>query len=102
MIGVFLGYFALSSHDLEVVLLAVSAGFFLQIVMHDLLPKPSQHETSSLFLSHVLLVLVGALLMGSIANALGESHSHEAGDHAVSGEEHHEDVHKEAGIESGV
>lgn len=77
LIGVFLGYFALASHNLEVLLLAVSAGFFLNVVINDLLPKPHQHETTSLFFKHLGLVLVGAVLMGSVASALGESHSHE-------------------------
>lgn len=81
LIGVFLGYFALASHDLEVLLLAVSAGFFLNVVIHDLLPKPHQHETTSMFLKHFVLVLVGALIMGGVASALGEGHSHEEEGH---------------------
>ncbi len=82
LIGVGLGYFALASHNLEILLLAVSAGFFLNVVMHDLLPKPHQHETTSSFLKHVGLVLAGAVLMGSVAGALQDSHAH--------GEEGHE------------
>ncbi len=87
LIGVVLGYFALASHELEIILLAVSAGFFLHVVMHDLLPKRSHHESGAQFLKHLLLVLVGAVLMGSVANYLGESHGH--------GEEegHEEEVH---------
>jgi zinc and cadmium transporter len=77
LIGVGLGYFALASDQLEIILLAVSAGFFLHVVLHDLLPKRGQHEDLRQFWQHVLVVLVGALLMGVIANALGESHAHE-------------------------
>ncbi len=85
LIGVFLGYFALASHELEIILLAVSTGFFLNVVIHDLLPKPHQHETTSLFLKHFGLVLLGVVLMGSIASALSDTHSH--------GEEHNHEEH---------
>lgn len=76
LIGVLLGYFALASHELEVVLLATSAGFFLHVVIHDLLPKRSHHKTSTKFFQHVILVIVGAVLMGLIANAISEEHEH--------------------------
>ena len=89
LIGVILGYFALASHTLEILLLAVSAGFFLNVVIHDLLPKPHQHETTGGFLKHLALVLVGALLMGSVASALGDSHAHgEEGHEGETAEEH--------------
>jgi zinc and cadmium transporter len=86
LIGVFLGYFALATHELEVLLLAVSAGFFLHVVIHDLLPKRSHHEDPITFLKHVLIVMIGAILMGSIAGYLSDSHSHGEGEH----EEEHE------------
>lgn len=77
LVGVLLGYFALASHELEAVLLAISAGFFLHVVMHDLLPKRSHHETNTEFFQHVILVIIGALLMGLIANSISEDHSHD-------------------------
>jgi zinc and cadmium transporter len=80
LIGVALSYYAVASHELEGLLLAVSAGFFIHVVVHDLLPRRHQHETTKRFLQHVLLVAVGLLLMAGIASALGESHAH--------GEEH--------------
>lgn len=82
MIGVGLGYFALVSHELEVALLAVAAGFFLQVVFHDLLPKHDEHEHLNTFFAHVVLVLVGAVLMGLVASAVSDEHQH--------GEEEHE------------
>lgn len=94
LLGVGLGYFALASHNLEVLLLAVSAGFFLNVVIHDLLPKPHEHETTGSFLSHVILVLVGAVLMGSVANALGDSHAHGDEGHENETQEEHE-LHEE-------
>lgn len=77
LIGVLLGYFALATHELEILLLAVSAGFFLHVVIHDLLPKRSHHEDLAVFFKHIVIVLVGASLMGLIANLLSDGHSHE-------------------------
>jgi zinc and cadmium transporter len=77
IIGVLLGYFALASDNLESILLAISAGFFLQVVIHDLLPKHSHHETKVDFSKHILLVIIGAILMGLIATSLTEDHGHE-------------------------
>jgi zinc transporter ZupT len=76
LIGVALGYYALASHELEVFLLAISAGFFLHVVIHDLLPKKSHHESVSSFTKHLALVVTGALLMGLISNSLSDSHAH--------------------------
>ncbi len=76
LIGVALGYLVLVSHDLEILLLALSSGFFAHVVIHDLLPKHSHQENSTQFLKHLLLVLVGAVLMGTIAAELSESHTH--------------------------
>lgn len=75
-IGVGLSYYAITSHELEGLLLALAAGFFIHVVVHDLLPRPHQHETTKRFLQHVIFVGVGLILMAGIANALGESHSH--------------------------
>ena len=58
IIGVVLGYLALATENLELVLLAVSAGFFIQVVIHDLLPKHTDHETKADFGKHILLVIV--------------------------------------------
>ncbi len=76
LVGIILGYFALATSELEVLLLAISAGFFLHVVIHDLLPKRSHHEDFNSFLKHILIVIVGAVLMGFIANYLLDSHAH--------------------------
>jgi zinc transporter ZupT len=100
-IGVALSYWAVASHELEGLLLAVSAGFFIHVVVHDLLPKRSAHENTKTFLQHVLVVAIGLILMATVAQALGESHSHSHGeedahDHAEhSAEESHHDEHAE-------
>jgi len=95
LLGVGLGYFALASHELEIVLLAVSAGFFLHVVAHDLLPKRHDYHTKSHFFQHLLVVLLGASLMGFLANAIGESHTH--GDQSHEEHEEHDlhDIHEE-------
>lgn len=95
LLGVGLGYWALASHELEAALLAVSAGFFLHVVAHDLFPKRHQHETVGLFAKHVAIVLIGAILMGLIAGVLTEGHEHgDDGDHDHI-EHHDEDDHHE-------
>ena len=81
LVGVVLGHFALVSHDLEVALLALAAGFFLQVVFHDLLPKHDEHEDMETFFTHAFLVFVGALLMGLVANAVSDGHEHSDADH---------------------
>ncbi len=89
-IGVGLSYAALATEELEGLLLAVAAGFFIHVVVHDLLPRPHQHETTQRFLQHVLLVAVGLILMAGIASALSESHAHgdEQGDEHIDGSVH--------------
>ncbi len=76
LIGVALGYLALASEGLEVALLALSAGFFVHVVIHDLLPKHGDHENMKTFLLHALVVMVGVLLMGLVASAVSEGHEH--------------------------
>lgn len=76
LLGVALGHLALVSHELEVALLALAAGFFLQVVFHDLLPKHGEYEDAQTFFKHLLLVLVGAVLMGLVAQVAMEGHEH--------------------------
>lgn len=101
LVGVGLSYWAIATHELEGVLLAVSAGFFLHVVFHDLLPRPAAYETGREFFVHVAVLIVGLALMAGVTMALGESHSHGEveGEHS---HEHAEDHHEyEAGaIES--
>lgn len=75
LFGVAISYLALASHELEGVLLAVSAGFFLHVVAHDLLPKRHHHESGKEFLVHSLLVLVGLLTMYVVTSYLTEGHA---------------------------
>lgn len=88
LIGVGLGYLALASHELELVLLAVSAGFFVHVVIHDLLPRKSEHDDSASFFKQLLVVFCGVVLMAGIAHVLSEGHVH-GGDSGHHEEEHH-------------
>jgi zinc transporter ZupT len=74
LIGVVLGYLALASHELEVLLLALSAGFFFNVVLHDLLPKRSEHGAS--WLTQIAVVAVGVIVMAGAQWAMGEGHIH--------------------------
>lgn len=82
LVGVVLGYFALASDELELILLAVSAGFFMHVVFHDLLPHHTWRESKQEFFRHVALVVIGAVLMGFIAYSVSEGHTHEGVDQA--------------------
>ncbi len=90
-IGIGLGYFAVVSHDLEVLLLALASGFFLHVVLHDLIPKPHQHNDSTGFVKHVLVLLIGLALMSLIAFVIKGEHVH--GDAHAHSEEHHDAEH---------
>lgn len=81
LIGVGISYFAVATQELEGILLAIAAGFFIHVVIHDLLPKRTHHESANMFLQHVLFVAFGLVLMATISNALSESHSHDEKQH---------------------
>jgi len=74
LLGVALGYLALASHELEVLLLALSAGFFFNVVLHDLLPKRSEHGTG--WLTQIAVVVAGVLVMAGAQWAVGAGHEH--------------------------
>lgn len=76
LVGVLLGTLALATTALEGLLLALSAGFFAHVVLHDLLPKPHQHDTRVESYWHFLVVLIGIILMALINLALGDTHEH--------------------------
>jgi len=90
-IGIILSYLALASHDLEVLLLALSAGFFFHVVLHDLIPKPHKHADSVGFAKHLIVLLLGLMVMSFVAFAVGGEHIHDDGKSEV--DEHHEADH---------
>ncbi len=96
-IGIGLSYLAVVNHDLEVLLLALSAGFFLHVVLHDLIPKPHQHADSAGFVKHIVVLLVGLVLMSLVAFVIKGEHVHGDGAHHEHDEAHHDehDTHRE-------
>jgi zinc and cadmium transporter len=91
-IGIGLSYLAVVSHDLEVLLLALAAGFFLHVVLHDLIPKPHHHADSAGFVKHLVVLLVGLAVMSLVAFAIKGEHVHGEGDtHGHEEEMHHDE-----------
>ena len=72
LVGIVLSYFALASQGFEGILLALSCGFFIHVVVHDLLPRPSAHENVQQFFYHVIVVAVGLVLMALVSEAVSE------------------------------
>jgi zinc and cadmium transporter len=91
-VGIGLSYLAVVSHDLEVLLLALAAGFFLHVVLHDLIPKPHHHTDSTGFVKHLVILLVGLAVMSLVAFAIEGEHVH--GEDELHG--HEEELHHEA------
>ncbi len=81
LFGIVLSYYTLTSYELEGLLLAISAGFFLHVVIHDLLPRPSAHASVSAFMQHLLVLAAGLILMATISTVLGEEHEHRDVEH---------------------
>lgn len=76
LIGVGVGFFVAQTVFLQGILLGLSAGFFINIVIADLLPHVHHKTTDwSQQLFKIGLVFIGALLMWSI-NAFGHNHDH--------------------------
>lgn len=84
-IGVAISLLVLVNTTLEGVLLAVSAGFFVHVVVHDLWPTRSAHATTGIMLWHLVLVAVGASMMLSINLSFGHFH--------IADDEHHDTEH---------
>ncbi|MFW6209934.1 MAG: ZIP family metal transporter [Patescibacteria group bacterium] len=98
MIGVVVGGLALATLAVEGLLLALSAGFFLHVVVHDLLPKRRVHRSGAQLTEHVLIVALGVVAMASVNVLLGDAHIHGGGEHAHEHghEGEHEDAHEHA------
>jgi zinc transporter ZupT len=93
LIGVGIGMLALATAEVEGLLLALTSGFFLHVVFHDLLTKRDPATSTHSMASHVLLVIIGAALMFGINTALGDAHVHGTGDHSHDHGHEHEDGH---------
>ena len=96
VLGVVLGYTLLQTAALEGVLLAVSSGFLLHVVVHDLMPTRAQHPVLSALLWQVATVAVGVALMVGIHMLIEDVHVHGDGhdhDHDHEDEDGHDHGH---------
>ena len=76
-IGIILAYSILKTGQIEHILLALSAGFLLHVVVHDLLPVKNHTDVEAGLLKHILLLILGVVSMLMINLLLGEIHEHE-------------------------
>ena len=78
-LGVGLAFLALVTTDLEILLLAFSAGFFLHVVVHDLWPRHRHsHTQSGSWLVHAALLIIGIVLMLAVGLLIKDAHVHGA------------------------
>jgi zinc and cadmium transporter len=92
LIGVVLSLFALAKTNVEVLLLAFSAGFFLNVVLHDLVPRPfTTSRNARAKLEHLGLMVAGVVLMGGVSVLFSGGHEHS--DHAEDHNDAHESEH---------
>jgi zinc transporter ZupT len=87
LLGAGIAWFSLATATIEGALLAISSGFFLHVLIHDLLPHTK--ESGKDFKTAVLLMILGAITMFGINVALGETHTHGEDEH---GAEHHDEA----------
>lgn len=72
LLGILLSYFAVTNQTVEGLLLSLSCGFFIHLVIHDLLPRRRVNETPGQFLLHMGLVAVGLLTMALVNSFVSE------------------------------
>lgn len=89
LVGVLVGYYAINTFAMEGVLLAVSSGFFLQVVAHDLWPTRHAHPTVGRLATQLGMVAIGVALMIGVNWWFGDSHAHGE----TEADHEHEDAH---------
>jgi len=92
LLGVLAGYYLISTYAIEGVLLAVSGGFLLQIVAHDLWPTRHAHQTVRQLLLQLGMVAVGVALMVGVNWWLGDTHVHGGGEVVPDAHEGHDEA----------
>lgn len=76
LLGVVGGYYLVNTFAIEGVLLAISSGFFLQVVAHDLWPTRRVHATVGRLAAQLGMVAVGVAIMTGVNWWLGDDHAH--------------------------
>lgn len=100
-VGVAIGIFLTQNVELQAVLLGISAGAFLHIVFHDLLPYDKIRKVRSRdSWNYISVFLLGITIMVGIGFLTPHTHSHEDSekneDHEYGGEIHHDHNYSEA------
>jgi zinc and cadmium transporter len=75
-VGVGLAYLALITANIEILLLAFSAGFFLHVVIHDLWPRRHADRSVQGSSLHGLLLVAGIMLMLVVGLLIEDVHVH--------------------------
>lgn len=92
LIGVAFGLVVAQTDLLQGILLALSAGFFINIVLHDLLPHHHGEVSRTSLPIHVGMIVVGMALIGGVNQLFAHSHDHGTDhDHAKHMHESHTD-----------
>jgi zinc and cadmium transporter len=94
-IGIAIGLMSLSSELLEGVLLAISAGFFIHVVLHDLIPEMKQSKSARG--KTIIMLLLGVALMLGVNFAIGETHVHGEHEEGHKETDHHSEEENHAG-----
>jgi len=78
LVGIAIGLFTVNTVFLQGILLSLAAGLFAYIIFHDLLPHKHHPDASRhTWVTHILIILCGVLLLGVVNYFLAESHNHE-------------------------
>ncbi len=81
-VGILIGYLLIQNETIQAVLLGFSAGIFLHIVFHDLLPyhELQKNETKNSW-KHILVLCLGIGIMILINLATPHTHTHDDAEH---------------------
>lgn len=88
LIGALGGFFLIGIFEnIELPLLALSAGAFLIVVLQDLIPESIRHSrVEKNYLHHILFFVIGIILMFSVGRLFGHEHGHSHAGHDHSSE----------------
>ena len=78
-IGIGLGLLILNTEVIQGVLLAIAAGFFMFVLLQDLIPSHHGALKTKDGLWHILLLIIGVVILFAVQSFFGHSHEHEEG-----------------------
>ena len=100
-LGVLLGYLLLVNAHMEGVLLAMSSGFLLHVVAHDLLPTRHRHPELKELFTQLSVVVVGVVLMVAINLLVEDVHVHGGDGHGQHEHSHADELHHDGEHDHG-